>query len=365
MSDKPGVYLKFEVGISWNARHPGKNREITFMSKNMRNRNENLSRQLPVVGSSAQEPRGHNNHESFHYYSGRPHFAQQYAQPAGQPLPANPHNQNRIERKPLPHQLPRQFSSPSAYLHPRTPPGLGSDPSPDRDDPEFDARSSRSRSSHERGKSAPPPFNDSPWDAEPEPMGATALPRQSDAPGIWKALPAAPSDFRLDEPDLAWTPITLPMGFMYSDIGEGSWDNRSSRRESFFPSAARTTDNIDDRDKVRPTDIESLATALMTVDNGFEDQWWYQGPRLVNIAGDLISSTVLREYASQGGTVGWAVADNDHSAGVSRGDTTRTRRAPSSGIDIVSPLSETASATPSSFVGMRRTLTTRSEELHM
>lgn len=39
-------------------------------------------------------------------------------------------------------------------------------------------------------------------------------------------------------------------------------------------------------------EMESLATAMMTVDNGFEDQWWNQGTRLVNVAGELIPANV-------------------------------------------------------------------------
>lgn len=46
-------------------------------------------------------------------------------------------------------------------------------------------------------------------------------------------------------------------------------------------------------------EMESLATAMMTVDNGFEDQWWNQGTRLVNVAGELIPANVgTRGFAS-------------------------------------------------------------------
>lgn len=63
--------------------------------------------------------------------------------------------------------------------------------------------------------------------------------------------------------------------------------------ESVIGSTASMSRDVDDRQQGRAREMETLATAMMTVDNGFEDQWWYQGHRLSNVAGDLISSGSL------------------------------------------------------------------------
>lgn len=113
---------------------------------------------------------------------------------------------------------------------------------------------------------------------------------------------------------------------------------------------------VDDRDKVRTKEMQSLATAMMTVDNGFEDQWWYQGPRLVNIAGDLIPPAVLAENyhrSSDGAYPGARDVISSQAAGSPAGTMA----------DVVSPVSDVSNS-GSSFI-LRRSLTTRSEELHM
>ena len=93
---------------------------------------------------------------------------------------------------------------------------------------------------------------------------------------------------------------------------------------------------------------------MMTVDNGFEDQWWYQGPRLVNIAGDLMPSAALAERYSP-------------AACASRGEVVSAQAADSPAgtmADLVSPVSDFSRSDGSSSV-LRRSPTTRSEELHM
>lgn len=374
MSERPGMFLKFEIGVSWNPRHPPKNHELKYMSRGMRNRYASIRRPPPVTGGHAGNTNSLNNHETYYYYSGRAqpnqcfYTTQAFSSPSQEPFGAT-------ARKALPTPMPRQSSSPITGLPNRRARETVRDAAGKSGLLAPDERS-RSRSCHERGRSAPPPGNDRPWDAEPEPMAASALPQRSEhrrttresRPEVWKALPATPSEYRLDGPDVTWSPITLPMDLLDEEeaIGERT-EGRAPRSDTVWPAITKLSKRAgetDDRERGRVTEMESLASALMTVDNGFEDQWWYQGPRLVNIAGDLISSSVMREYSTHGGTVGWAVADADLSAGISRVDTTRTRRSPSSGIDIVSPLSETASPVPS-VIGLRRTLTTRSDELHM
>lgn len=161
---------------------------------------------------------------------------------------------------------------------------------------------------------------------------------------------------------------------------------------------------VDDRARGKAKDIQSLASALMTVDNGFEDQWWYQGPRLVNIYGNVMVPTAVPKSSfhpdHQQSSVGWAVSheeaqrqknQNDQYQMEQRRQEYQRRRqrhlslqeqqlesfvpsnasfqpvSPNSGTDtadIVSPLSDYPSPL-SSYGGLRRSLTTRSDELHL
>lgn len=114
---------------------------------------------------------------------------------------------------------------------------------------------------------------------------ATVLPRRKPLPQPFKALPATPAQFRLGEEGMPWSPLAFPME-------SGDADDALATRDS----APEFAPGLDDREKGRAWEMESLAAAMMTVDNGFEDQWWYQGPRLVSVAGDLISPTALGAF---------------------------------------------------------------------
>jgi hypothetical protein len=120
----------------------------------------------------------------------------------------------------------------------------------------------------------------------------------------------------------------------------------------------------------------------MTVDNGFEDQWWNQGPRLVNIGGELKSAAALesmiaaRERAGSVDTAeelraararfGSIVSpmDDAEPSMISRRASLPSDSPVPSIVDIVSPVSDISSPGPN-FRMLRRSLTTRSDELHM
>ncbi|KAJ3511132.1 hypothetical protein NM208_g15461 [Fusarium decemcellulare] len=253
-----------------------------------------------------------------------------------------------------------------------------------------------SRGSHERGKSAPPPFNSSPWDVANNAQGE---------PSTWKALPTTPNKYRLGEDDMPWDTWNFPMGYNDEAGDDNERDESRSRpREAslratwgpeYPPESSRRFDT-DDRAKGAARDIQSLATALMTVDNGFEDQWWYQGPRLVNIHGTVLVPTAVPKSSfhpdHQQGSVGWALSEDEqlqqkeyqqqwqrYQQEQQRQQTQRhpesfqpstasfqavSPRSSSVG-DIVSPLSDYPSPLSSFGGGLRRSLTTRSDELHM
>lgn len=141
---------------------------------------------------------------------------------------------------------------------------------------------------------------------------------------------------------MPWSPSPFPMDGV----------SESSSPLSLHADREIPAQPVDDQDQGRTMEIQSLATALMTVDNGFEDQWWYQGTRLVNIAGDLISPAAVAERYAQCtqyaiGTVISPISE--------RGMGVETWQ--HFNHDEVSP--STTFSSP-----LRRTLTTRSEELH-
>lgn len=119
---------------------------------------------------------------------------------------------------------------------------------------------------------------------------------------------------------------------------------------------------VDDRDKARTKEMQSLATAMMTVDNGFEDQWWYQGPRLVNIAGDLVTPTTMAERYAPDGRVSWPVANVD-ATGTGVRDRHSLESPGHSMVDIVSPVSDFSTSASAYRHPLTRSLTTRSDEL--
>lgn len=363
--ERPGIYLRFEMGVSWNPRHTPKSRQVTYMSRSMRRRSTQFPRQLPPANTNFLAAPGHDAHPQHQQQNQYPsHSQQQYqqhllaqqAQQASYPYQPQGQYQNQGQD-----QYPYHQNQYPAHHHQSANhyPLPSQQPNQQPQSRDMRGSRSRSRSSHERGRSAPPPLNDSPWDAEPEPMMATALPRRKPGPQVWKALPATPAQYRLGEDNMPWSPSLYPVGYVEDDEVESIAGPSNSRAVGISPH------QFDDRERGRATEIESLGAALMTVDNGFEDQWWYQGPRLVNLAGDLISTAAMRDLIANGGTVGWAVADGNPSVAATSRDSFPAVRSPhSSRIDIVSPVSDFPSPV-SSFHGLRRSMTTRSDELHM
>ncbi|KAL2877496.1 hypothetical protein SGCOL_007240 [Colletotrichum sp. CLE4] len=174
---------------------------------------------------------------------------------------------------------------------------------------------SRSSSSHERGSSAPPPWNDSPWDAEPDALGSSALPRQrpraQNAPDYWKALPEVPSRFRLGEDEMPWSASSWPGEFGMPDESEVV-DDYSSELSMKFRDVSLTNATPMPRergDDGRRHDLEALSAAMVTVDNGFENQWWYQGERQQITAPGVVAGDLHTTAAALANTTTTATAE--------------------------------------------------------
>lgn len=341
MAERPFVYVHFELGVSWRARNPEPSRthRFAYVSKNARERANQFPSQLPQVntdyltGPSVLEPRDH----------GYPH--QEYLPPL-----AGYHNGPVA----LPSRAPRQPMS--GHQHPQ------SHPQPNFHAAQYHQRRPRSqaRSSHERGRSAPPLLNKAPWDANPEPLTATALPRRAPHLQLGKALPPTPGQFRLGHDDLPWSSPPFPTG--KAEEGENDAPIASAARSPAPPTQHGQQHFVDDRDRARTKEMQSLATAMMTVDNGFEDQWWYQGPRLVNVAGDLVTPTAIAESYAPDGRISWPVANIDTTS-ISPRDCYSLGSPRHSVVDIVSPLSDFSGSASTYRHPLRRSLTTRSDEL--
>ncbi|KAF5626420.1 hypothetical protein F52700_8665 [Fusarium sp. NRRL 52700] len=420
MGEQPGIYFHLEMGVPL-PKIMSKDRHITYVSKSMRDRANQFPRQLPPTNTNYLDA-------PTQYQVAHQQMTTQAQHPQTQPQqqftrPISNLSPNIYSRDPVsvsmaheptyqpyrPQQVQhhiREYYAPSALAqqHQR-----GTTPEELR----LSSRSAE-RSSHERGRSAPPPLNSSPWDVTSNNSGGE--------PQVWKALPATPNQFRLGEGDMPWDSWNFPMGFNdnngHDDNNEGGESHTRSREVSLRatwgpefpgePSRYIQPVQVDDRARGKAKDMQSLASALMTVDNGFEDQWWYQGPRLVHLDGTTVMVPTAVPRSSfhpdyQQSSVGWAVSREEeqqqkdlqyqHQLQQSRREQEQQRyqrnrqrhlslqeeqfasfvspntsfqpiSPRSSHADIVSPLSDYPSPL-SSYEGLRRSLTTRSDEPHI
>ncbi|KAI1501545.1 hypothetical protein F5X99DRAFT_382263 [Biscogniauxia marginata] len=320
---KPQIFVQLSFGVSWSERHAPRSHTVTYMSRNLKNAREagNFPRQVPPSTTNFLDASDSHHHR---------HHSQQN----------NHRHHHHQQSRPRDHERPRRRPSDPAreYLRPSPPSG----------DLPVETRGV----SHERGRSAPPPLNDSPWDTHPG-TSATLFPHPAqasrDQPQVWKALPTAPSQFRLGEDGLPWSAWAWP-----SDP-EGRDDEPPYANNPTAVAPGSEEPHSDDPERVR--ELESLSTAMMTVDNGFENQWWYQGPREVTSWWppneedhdtrplSMAEAMLLSASEPPGAIMDF---DEDHDADA-RG--------------IVSPLSDWSPPSQSYPAHLQRSLTTRSEEL--
>ncbi|KAK7739235.1 hypothetical protein SLS62_011280 [Diatrype stigma] len=337
---KPQVYVQLQFGVSWNKRHSPSTHSVTYMSRNLRNSRDygNFPRQVPQGSTSyasASAP-----HLPSYLQKPRPppgHIPQQRSQ--------DTHPQARRRAGP---EYGRQYSR--AADEARLQPAVRT---------EREARSETRAPSNERGNSAPPPVNENPWDAEgPAPTLFPPPGRRpiSEQPQMMKPLPAAPDQFRLGSDGLPWDAYAWPPG----TSSEGTDPERRSpfvNNPTVVPLSPQRG-RVDDPARVQ--ELESLSTAMMTVDNGFENQWWYQGPRESTDWWARVepgSRRSMPEAMLVSATEPTFSSFDDFSGIIPPADDR------SSGLDVlVSPLSESGSP-GQSFLPLQRSLTTRSEEL--
>ncbi|KAI1165285.1 hypothetical protein F5B18DRAFT_175369 [Nemania serpens] len=229
---KPQLFVQLSFGLSWSDRHIPQTHTLGYTSKHLKNARN----------------------------SG--HFPRQESDSCHQHRRQDPlqHRQHRGERQHHRDQeRPRGRVGHSRSYHSGT-------LSPPREP----------RSGSRRGSSAPPPVHGSLWGDEEGGPSATLFPRPARAgrnpPHVWKDLPTNPGRFRLGEDGLPWSAWAWPFN-SDGDDDEPPFANLPTTLPLSPPSRPRS------EDPQRVRELESLSTAMVTVDNGFENQWWNQGTR--------------------------------------------------------------------------------------
>lgn len=334
---RPQVYVHVEFGVSWTAGHAPRNHEVTYRSRALRERVQHFPRQVPAPNTN---------------------------------FLAAPSAANQRQPAPLPYDLEmyhgyygpdvRQPEQPQAW-------------------PERRSSRAESRSSHERGQSAPPPFGDNPWDVNvPRAQEAADAGVNRTVPEVWKALPEVPSRYRLGEDGLPWSQWSVPFGYdpdnhpQDDDPQPSSSSNPAGREASGASPAPAATSPTEvsvfspgpsgpgfrREDPGRIQELSTLGAALMTVDNGFENQWWYQGER-ERVAGEEAPPIPQQRFSRN--SLGWAVASNASGTGDDRA-AFASSLAMSEMLSPAPPYSSPDTAS-GCHQPLARTLSTRSDEL--
>lgn len=119
-------------------------------------------------------------------------------------------------------------------------------------------------------------------------------------------------------------------------------------------------------DPERVRELEALGQAMMTIDNGFEDQWWNQGERhavpVTSNAGDLITSNPNQTPPQQHAGHEWSPAAALGWTPIPPSGAADERLAFSTANNLVSPITDYDSPPPV-YNRLNRTLSTRSDEL--
>ncbi|KAK4187840.1 hypothetical protein QBC35DRAFT_218693 [Podospora australis] len=364
----PEIYLHLEFRVAWSKKQqPAKNHQVTYRSRNARERTPAFPRQVPATNTN--------------YLAAIHDFDQRQAR-------TREFRQSHLSRH---HQLQEYYQEEERRgraTHQQQIPVIR--------EPEHRQTRAESRPSHERGSSAPPPFGENPWDVS---VGGGGY----ETP---KALPAVPSQFRLGEGGEPWSTWSLPPGFDPDTLPQDDHDELEQHQQrprnsmayatnptmvsTFSPepatssashhhqhhhhyhveadpvvSATPPAPRADTTGRVR--ELEALSAAMMTVDNGFENQWWYQGQRArvgnkeeeiaVPERADTPESTRFHRWST-----GPFEDDNEVDDGQLHHDSaTQTLSEAQTG--LVSPMTENALSPAPVFATLHRSLSTRSEEL--
>lgn len=379
---RPQVFVKVEFGVSWSPQHAPRPRGFQYRSRAIRERAAHFPRHVPapttnyLAVSSIQQ---FQQAQVPQFYEQRPLEALQQHQRPPQP------QQARQQRQPQRHQQSRSRQVDFA-------------PAPEESQEEQRPSREERRSSserHGRGRSAPPPLSDNNWDVvHPQLMpdnaaGSSMAYATADRPvsDVWKDLPEVPTRFRLGEEGMPWESWEVPVGwepFMEPDpllqppSSRASPDPQhsqmvpqASEEEPTSPTVVQIESPVESpryrrEDPERVRELEALGSAMMTVDNGFENQWWNSGERQP-MATALYPPPTTRDHVREQLALGWAIAHvppESSTTGGAGGSVSILSGEPGTATlnnVVVSPVSSYSG--PEIQPGLSRSLSTRSDEL--
>ncbi|KAK4156828.1 hypothetical protein C8A00DRAFT_30265 [Chaetomidium leptoderma] len=362
----PEIYVHMEFRVSWGKKQqPPKNHQFTYRSRGPRERSPAFPRQIPAPNTNYLAAiRNFDQRQSRFRELRRDHAHSN-----------NPNRHHQMQEYYQDEQQQHQQQQ-RAYLQ-----------VPVIREPERPTRADARTPSHERGRSAPPPIGENPWDVNIPHLQARdsdmLSPDRSAAEIKRKPLPAPPSQFRLGDGGQPWSTWSLPDGYdpdthpkdddYYEDypVSSAAGDRNSTTYatnptmvSTFSPDASSPSPvRTRDMETGRARELGALSAAMMTVDNGFESQWWYQGPR-DNSGGKTDEPRTpdenpIHRWSSTGPPMAAAATDHDTMASTTIGDMPMPLPT-----GIVSPMTEAAfspAQAPASL--LQRTMSTRSEEL--
>jgi len=82
-----------------------------------------------------------------------------------------------------------------------------------------------------------------------------------------------------DDDDGTSGPEALPVGSPLADRNSTTFATNPTMVSTFSPEPASSPVQMRDLETGRARELGALSAAMMTVDNGFETQWWFQGKR--------------------------------------------------------------------------------------
>ncbi|KAK3348110.1 hypothetical protein B0H65DRAFT_166136 [Neurospora tetraspora] len=378
----PHIYVHLEVGISWSSKKQPKNHEVTYGSrgsKAVREKEQCPGPKLPRQMSSPDPTYLAAIHD-FEQRQSRTRESRKAARPLSQINPAASIPDTRLGPH---HQMQEYYQVPGYY-------GPAQHATPSRQQ----RRRSRSgsKSAGERGHSAPPPTGENPWDVglvgDQAAGPSNSRPELSPRPpsDVWKALPAAPNQFRLGEAGMPWSsPMVFETGAASQNDDVSDLPSAHHRQQSIpdfhpddegsiyeaspvtgisvFSPGPSNSQTRGDSDPGSVRDLEELSAAMVTVDNGFENQWWNQGQRRSMIPPAPIEEPPSLNRRISARSLGWAVANSSNTPPREEIPSMMPSIAAS---DIVSPLSEystLAFSPPQAHHSLHRSMSTRSEEM--
>ncbi|KAJ0116733.1 hypothetical protein J7T55_009883 [Diaporthe amygdali] len=375
---RPQVFVKVEFGVSWSPQHAPRSRGFQYRSRALRERAPYFPRHVPapttnyLAASSIQQ----------FQQAQVPQFFDQGPQEQLQPR-QRPQRPEQTRRQVQPYQEHQRSRSRQV------------DFAPAPEDHQQEQRTSReerraSCERQERGRSAPPPLSDNNWDVvHPQmtadiPVGSSTACATADRPSsdVWKDLPEVPSRFRLGEEGMPWESWTFPMGwepFMEPDpllqppSSHASPDPQYSQvapqpaeQEPTSPTVVKIESPVESpryrrEDPERVRELEALGSAMMTVDNGFENQWWNSGERQ-SMPTAMYPPPTTRDHVRERLALGWAAAHRP-SESIGGGVSILSGEPGTATLNnlVVSPVSSYNG--PEIQPGLSRTLSTRSDEL--